>query len=47
MTVTQRANGIWKQVLNDYEAPSMDSAITDSLNDFIARCSAEGGTPVN
>ena len=37
LTATQRANGIWKQVLNDYVGPSMDSARTDTLNDFIAR----------
>jgi trimethylamine:corrinoid methyltransferase-like protein len=33
--------------LNDYEAPSMDSAKTDTLKDFIARRTAEDGALVN
>ena len=46
LTATQRANGIWKQILNDFEAPSMDSARVDALNEFVERRSAEGGAPV-
>ena len=30
LTATQRANGIWKQILNDFEAPSMDPARVDA-----------------
>jgi len=40
---TERANGIWKQVLRDFEAPAMDAGVRDALNDFVARRTAEGG----
>jgi trimethylamine--corrinoid protein Co-methyltransferase len=33
----QRANGIWKRMLNDYEAPALDPAIDEALNEFIAK----------
>jgi len=33
----QRANEIWKQWLNDYEAPPLDEAIDEALNEFMAR----------
>ena len=46
LTATQRANGIWKQILNDFEAPSMDPGRVDALNEFVERRSAEGGAPV-
>ncbi len=45
-TATQRANGIWKQILRDFEAPPMDPATTEELQAFIERRSAEGGAPV-
>ena len=47
LTATQRANGIWKQILNDFEAPSMDPARVDPLNEFIVQRTVEGGAPVN
>jgi trimethylamine--corrinoid protein Co-methyltransferase len=34
---TQRANGIWKQMLKDYEQPPLDPAIDEELKAFIAR----------
>jgi trimethylamine--corrinoid protein Co-methyltransferase len=43
LTATQRANGIWKQVLRDFEAPALDVARSEELQAFIARRSAEGG----
>jgi len=46
MTATQRANGIWKQILQDFEAPALDSARAEELQAFIDRRSAEGGAPV-
>ena len=46
LTATQRANGIWKQILQDFEAPVLDSARTEELQAFIERRSAEGGAPV-
>lgn len=32
-----RANTRWKQILNDYEAPTLDHAIDEALLDFIGR----------
>ena len=40
-TAEQRANQIWKQSLDDYEQPQIDSAVEDQLQDFIARKKAE------
>ncbi len=31
----QRANGVYKRILTDYEAPALDSAIDEALNAFI------------
>lgn len=36
-TAEQRANTLWKKMLQDYEAPALDQSIEESLNDFIAR----------
>ena len=33
----QRANKLWKQTLAEYEAPALDPAIEESLQDFMAR----------
>jgi len=46
-TATQRANGIWKKILQDFEAPAMDPARLEELQAFIERRSAEGGAPVD
>ena len=43
---TQRANGIWKQILQDFEAPALETARNEELQAFIARRSAEGGAAV-
>ena len=43
LTATQRANGIWKQILQDFEAPALDQARNEELQAFIDRRSAEGG----
>ncbi len=37
LDAAQRANTIWKQMLNDYEAPAIDDAIDAELKDFMAR----------
>lgn len=37
----QRANKIWKDVLNAYEQPPLDEAIRDELDDFVARRTEE------
>jgi len=46
LTATQRANGIWKQILQDFEAPALDQARAEELQAFIERRSAEGGAPM-
>ena len=43
LDATQRANRIWKQLLDDYEEPPMDDAIRAELTDFVERRRAEGG----
>ena len=37
LTATQRANRIWKQLLEEYEAPPLDPAIDEELRDYVAR----------
>nr|MBI2904993.1 trimethylamine methyltransferase family protein [Chloroflexota bacterium] len=32
-----RANGIWKQMLKDYQQPHLDEAIAEELNAFVAQ----------
>ena len=46
LSATQRANGIWKQMLADYQQPAMDQAIAEELDAFVARRSEEGGVPI-
>jgi trimethylamine--corrinoid protein Co-methyltransferase len=38
-----RANGIYKQLLADYEEPPMDAAVRAELDDFVDRRIAAGG----
>ncbi|MEM8645669.1 MAG: trimethylamine methyltransferase family protein [Pseudomonadota bacterium] len=42
LTAEQRANEIWKQLLRDYEQPTIDVAIDDELKDYVARAKREG-----
>ncbi|MGI9484554.1 MAG: trimethylamine methyltransferase family protein [Geminicoccaceae bacterium] len=44
-TATVRANGIWKQVLRDFQPPSMDPSRVEELDAFIAKRTEEGGAP--
>ena len=37
MDMTQRANKIWKKMLKEYEAPKIDPAIDEALNEFIQK----------
>lgn len=37
----QRANKIWKQMLNEYEPPALDASIDEALQDFMTRRKAE------
>ncbi len=43
----QRANKIYKQILNEFEAPPMDEAIREELEAFVARRKEEGGAPTD
>ena len=36
-TADQRANGIWKDLLENFEAPAMDPAVAEELEAFVAR----------
>ena len=36
-TATQRANGIWKQLLAEFEAPLLDPSAAEGIADFVAR----------
>jgi len=46
-TATQRANGVWKQILQEFEAPALNQDRSEELQAFIDRRSAEGGAPVD
>jgi trimethylamine--corrinoid protein Co-methyltransferase len=41
LDTAQRANKIWKKMLDSYEAPPLDPAIDEALLDFMARRKAE------
>jgi trimethylamine--corrinoid protein Co-methyltransferase len=41
----QRAHGLVRQVLREYEPPPLDPAIREELDAFVARRTAEGGAP--
>ncbi len=43
LTATQRANGIWKKILADFEAPKMDISVYDELQAYVERRTSEGG----
>lgn len=47
VTATQRANRIWKKVLEAYQPPPMDPAIREELEAFIERRKREGGSPTD
>jgi trimethylamine--corrinoid protein Co-methyltransferase len=47
LTATQRANGVWKKLLREFEPPPMDQVRREELQAFIDRRSAEGGAPVD
>ncbi len=42
-TATQRANGIWKKIVAEFEPPALDQGIRDELDAYIARRIEEGG----
>ena len=46
-TATQRAAGIWRQVVREFEPPPLDAGARDALADFAARRTREGGAAVS
>ncbi len=42
-----RANKVWKQILEEFEAPPMDEGIREELAEFVARRKEEGGPPTD
>ena len=43
----ERAHHLFKQIINEFEAPPMDEAIREELEEFVARRKAEGGAPTD
>jgi trimethylamine--corrinoid protein Co-methyltransferase len=37
LSAAQRANGLWKRLLADYEQPPLDPAIAEELDAFVSR----------
>ncbi len=44
---TWRAHGIYKRLLEDYEAPPLDAAVAEELDAYVDRRIAEGGIPTD
>ncbi len=42
-----KANAIWKEMLNAYEAPSIDDAAREGMAAFVSRRKAAGGVPTD
>ncbi|MEM9140098.1 MAG: trimethylamine methyltransferase family protein [Pseudomonadota bacterium] len=42
-TATERAHGLWKKVLAEFELPKVDVAVRAAIDDFVERRKAEGG----
>lgn len=43
----ERANTIWKKLLQEHEAPAIDPGIVEAIDHYIARRKEEGGAPMN
>ncbi|WP_298431311.1 trimethylamine methyltransferase family protein [uncultured Jannaschia sp.] len=43
----QRAYDLSRRIIDEFEAPAMDAAIREELQDFVARRKAEGGAPTD
>ena len=43
----ERAHHIYKDIVNNFEAPPMETAVKDELADFVARRKSEGGAPTD
>jgi len=47
LDTAQRANVIWKQLLNDFVPPPIDPGIDEALQEFVAKRKAAGGVSGN
>lgn len=45
-TATERASGIWKKVIREFEPPPLDAGAREALADFTARRTREGGAAI-
>ena len=43
LTVTQRANRVWRETLENFTAPPRDPGSLEALGSFVARRKSEGG----
>jgi trimethylamine--corrinoid protein Co-methyltransferase len=46
LTATDRARGLWQQVLRDFQPPAGLAACAELIDPFISRRTAEGGAPL-
>jgi len=44
-TATERAHGVWKRKLAEFEPPPLDPGIAEALDAYVARRAEEGGAP--
>ncbi len=47
ITAREKANGIWKRLLADYEHPPLDAGVAEGLDAYVAKRKEEGGAPMN
>lgn len=47
LTATQRANGVWKQLLREYEAPPIDPELLADLTGYVDRRKSEISSVIN
>ena len=45
LTATERAHGLYKRLLAEYQPPPLDPAIREELDAFVAKRTEEGGAP--
>ncbi|MFZ5789940.1 MAG: trimethylamine methyltransferase family protein [Pseudomonadota bacterium] len=43
LDTAKRAHGLWKQTVAEFQPPPLDPAVSEALEDFVARRKAEGG----
>ena len=43
----QRANKIWKKILEEFEPPPIEQSIKEELDEFVERRIKEGGAPTD